>query len=225
MPDNSRAYSLYRSDRGINKHPGSSPYNDLVLRSWWPEPVVRNNQDPLLNIKRLSRYGEIHDKDKTVVRPSNLSHGDPYTGETVTLYWDSPMFWHPNHSKSKYVYNDSMIVTKYTCLVVWCRGRRGHENSICFSCVLYSVYTTFVYMSVTSYDHQTVSNNRKLDCFFNNSLRLTTKKSSRSALLTFCRGNLPVTKRYLSQKTSKEFPWHDVIMSTKDVGSVWDMSP
>ena len=45
---------------------------------------------PRLNIKTVfPRYGVSHVKDKAVVRPSYLWHGDPYTGKTTSLYWDS----------------------------------------------------------------------------------------------------------------------------------------
>ena len=36
-------------------------------------------------------YGDSHVKDKTVIRPSYLSHGDPYIGKTISIYWDSPL--------------------------------------------------------------------------------------------------------------------------------------
>ena len=46
---------------------------------------------PRLNTKTVfPRYGDFHAKDKTVVRPSYLLHGDPYTGKTTSLYWDAP---------------------------------------------------------------------------------------------------------------------------------------
>ena len=45
---------------------------------------------PRLNIKTVfPRYGDSHVKDKTVARPYYLQHGDPYTGKTTSLYWDS----------------------------------------------------------------------------------------------------------------------------------------
>ena len=41
------------------------------------------------NIKTVfPRYGDSHVKDKTVVRPSYLWHGDLYTVKTTSLYWD-----------------------------------------------------------------------------------------------------------------------------------------
>ena len=47
---------------------------------------------PRLNIKTIfPRYGDSHVKDKTVVRPSFLKHGDPYTGKTTSLYLDGPL--------------------------------------------------------------------------------------------------------------------------------------
>ena len=39
----------------------------------------------------LFGYGDSHVKDKTVARPSYLSHGDPYTGKAIFLYWDGPL--------------------------------------------------------------------------------------------------------------------------------------
>ena len=44
---------------------------------------------PDLSVDALSRYGIFHYKDKTVVRPSYLCNGNPYTGKTF-LYWDGP---------------------------------------------------------------------------------------------------------------------------------------
>ena len=35
-------------------------------------------------------YGDSHVTDKTVARPSYLQHEDPYTGKTISLYWDGP---------------------------------------------------------------------------------------------------------------------------------------
>ena len=40
----------------------------------------------------LSRYGDSHYEDKRVSRPSFLYNGNPYTGKTGSLYWDSPLF-------------------------------------------------------------------------------------------------------------------------------------
>ena len=37
----------------------------------------------------LSRYGYSQIKDKTVSWPSYIQHGNPYTGKTTSLYWDS----------------------------------------------------------------------------------------------------------------------------------------
>ena len=55
------------------------------------ESKVTQGSGPRLNIKTVfPRYGDSHVKDKTVMRPSYLSHGDPYTGKTTYLYWDGP---------------------------------------------------------------------------------------------------------------------------------------
>ena len=40
---------------------------------------------------RLSRFGYLHVKDKTVTRPSCVLHGDHYTDKTASLYWDGPL--------------------------------------------------------------------------------------------------------------------------------------
>ena len=46
---------------------------------------------PRLNIKTLfPRYGDSHDKDKTVARPSYLWHRNPCTDKMIYLYWDGP---------------------------------------------------------------------------------------------------------------------------------------
>ena len=37
----------------------------------------------------LSRYGDFHYKDKTVMRPYYLYNGNTYIGKMVSLYWDS----------------------------------------------------------------------------------------------------------------------------------------
>ena len=36
----------------------------------------------------LSRYGDFHDKDDIIVRPSNCYNGNIYTSKTTSLYWD-----------------------------------------------------------------------------------------------------------------------------------------
>ena len=38
----------------------------------------------------LSKYGGLHYKDKTVVGPSYLFNGNPYTSKMTPLYWDGP---------------------------------------------------------------------------------------------------------------------------------------
>ena len=53
---------------------------------------IESGPGPRLNIKTIfPRYGDSHVKDMTVARPSYLSHGDPYTGKTTSLYWDGPL--------------------------------------------------------------------------------------------------------------------------------------
>ena len=53
--------------------------------TWKQDPA------PRVHIKTgFPRYGNFHVKDKTVVRPSYLNRGDPYTGKTTSLHLDGP---------------------------------------------------------------------------------------------------------------------------------------
>ena len=55
---------------------------------------------PHINTKTVfPRYGDSHVKDKKVARPSYLWHGDPYTGKTTSLYWDSPLALKLSHDR------------------------------------------------------------------------------------------------------------------------------
>ena len=56
------------------------------FQTWW---IVRSqwNQGPPQYIDCLSRYGDFHYKDKTVVRLSYLYNGNRHTGKTTSLYW------------------------------------------------------------------------------------------------------------------------------------------
>ena len=49
-----------------------------------------DNRAPSQYEDGLSRHGDFHYKGKTVVRLSYLYNGISYTGETASLYWDSP---------------------------------------------------------------------------------------------------------------------------------------
>ena len=64
-------------------------YAIACLWSSWP----CNESGLLFNINQykhyFSRCVDCHDNDKTVVRPSYLYHGDPYTGKTASLYWNT----------------------------------------------------------------------------------------------------------------------------------------
>ena len=60
------------------------------------------------------RYGDSHVKDKTVVRPSYLLHGDTFTGKTTSLYWDgpqAPMIFSSVQFKNHLIMLDSVIDT------------------------------------------------------------------------------------------------------------------
>ena len=74
--------------------------------TWWPQELTRpcyiglcydesrlSSQTIRATFqceKRLFRYGNFHDKDKTVMRLVYLYNGNPYTGKTTSLYWDGP---------------------------------------------------------------------------------------------------------------------------------------
>ena len=59
---------------------------------WWCGPMVTKKLLGFQGLSQyqdcLSKYGDSHDKDKTVVRPSYLYHEDPYTGKIAFWYWD-----------------------------------------------------------------------------------------------------------------------------------------
>ena len=59
----------------------------------------------------LSMYGDSHDKDKTVIRPSWLYQGDPYIGKTYS-YQDIPL--RPCRSCDKPVFISSQTNHIYT---------------------------------------------------------------------------------------------------------------
>ena len=75
----------------------------IMYVSWVHITVAADVLGPCLNIKTIfPKYGDSNVKDKTVAkpyilvtrpRPSHLQHGDPYSGKTTSLYWDSP-WWH-----------------------------------------------------------------------------------------------------------------------------------
>ena len=66
----------------------------------WPEdqPININNEShsmekrgSIFKIKMFFfRYGESYYKDKTVMRLSNIYHGNHYTGKIVSSYWHDP---------------------------------------------------------------------------------------------------------------------------------------
>ena len=67
---------------------------------------------PRLNIKTIfPRYGDFHIKDKTVVRPSYIQHGDPYTGKATSLYWDARRSTGTGH-----------------CMIWWRNGQRQGQH-------------------------------------------------------------------------------------------------
>ena len=60
----------------------------------------------------------------------------------------------------------------------------------------------FIDITVTSFKHQGISNHWQLDCTFNWSFWLTSKKYRSSALLALCVGNLLVTGGFPSHRAS-----------------------
>ena len=65
----------------------SSHGTDLVLPCY---PGL-STRAPFQYRYSLSRCGDSQVKDKTVVGPSYLYNGNPYTGKTISLYWDDPL--------------------------------------------------------------------------------------------------------------------------------------
>ena len=65
-------------------------FNDYMCLLWLRRMLWEKSRAPSQYKDILSRYGDSHVKDKTVMRPSYSLHGDPYTGKTASLYWNSP---------------------------------------------------------------------------------------------------------------------------------------
>ena len=80
--------------------PVDSPHKGPVMREEIPRHDVFmyrniNNRPPSQYMYKdgLSRNGDFNYNVKTVVRPSYLYIGNPYTGKTY-LYWDGPQVPH-----------------------------------------------------------------------------------------------------------------------------------
>ena len=58
---------------------------------WWP--IAGRNRAPSQYEDDLSKYGHFRDKDETVVRPSYLYDGNPYTGKTPSLSEDMVLIY------------------------------------------------------------------------------------------------------------------------------------
>ena len=89
--------------------------SNLHKKSWndkAPTFILTEGPGGRLNIKMSSyQYGDPHVKDKTVVRPSYLKHGNPHTWERRSLYWDrtleyneSPQFLVLSHRRQTIPY-------------------------------------------------------------------------------------------------------------------------
>ena len=61
----------------------------VSLRMTMPQEQTRA---PFLYKNRPAMYGDSHNKDKTVARPSYLYNGNPSIARTVYLYWDDPLY-------------------------------------------------------------------------------------------------------------------------------------
>ena len=61
------------------------------INSLWPETCFNIYIYMFIFLYKdsVSRYGDSHYKDKTVTRPSYLYNGNPYTGNTTSLYIES----------------------------------------------------------------------------------------------------------------------------------------
>ena len=68
-----------------------------------------------------------------------------------------------------------------------------------------------------------VSNHQRLDRLFNRLFRLTSKKTSKPALLAFCEGNSPVTGGVPPQRASNAtaVPFDEVLVDLSD-GGMWE---
>ena len=80
-------------------------------------------------------------------------------------------------------------------------------------------------LTLMPHDHHVISNHQQLDCMFNNSFRLISKKTS--ALLTLCDGNPVVTSGFPSQGPviQKVWPNHNVIMIATSLVPQWGSCP
>ena len=83
-------------DLRLNKRLSEQPWGwwfEMPSWSLWRQCNVQGclkTWAPTQYKDRLSHVWDTYVRDKTVVRLSCLSHGDPYIGKTTSLYWDGP---------------------------------------------------------------------------------------------------------------------------------------
>ena len=130
------------------------------------------------------------------------------------------------YCNSTFVFNFKIDITwmvKYTLCGIypklWSRSQ-PHVGSQFSLFAQYSKSSSCAVMSSTQWhhnEHPGVSNHRRLVCLFSGLFRLTSKKTSKPALLALCEGihRSPVDSPHKGQVTRKPIPFDDVIMSSK----------
>ena len=99
------------------------------------------------------RYGELHYKEKTVIRPSYLYNRNSYsTGKTTSLYWDGPMVSPSCSSRDNSVNALSQCETMLQCNVVshWL----GAFTKWSLSSTTYRTYLSWNHRAVCRKYHQ-----------------------------------------------------------------------
>ena len=71
-------------------------------------------------LRHLSRYGDSHDNDKTVMRPPNLCNDDPFTAKTTSLYWNYPWWLPVEHISNSTTTSAMCQLWWYNLIVIVC---------------------------------------------------------------------------------------------------------
>ena len=97
---------MFPFDDVIMTHSATAYFGTMfcLMMSWFPA-----SPGPCLNIKTVfPRYGDSHVKDETVVRPSYIKRGDPYTGKQGNFTANLATPWLPQRHLAKYREMDDM---------------------------------------------------------------------------------------------------------------------
>ena len=149
---------------------------------------------------------------------------------TIKAMWWRIFLWHSNFENNTaevtlwIIYSDEGFPHWNSC---WDFSGEGFLLTLlridilvgghCQYFIVFGVICQHWYVTATSNDGHGVSNHWPMECLFNTLFGFTTKKKhQRSALLSFCVGNPPVTGGFLhkGKVTRKMFPFDDVIMCT-----------